>query len=577
MRRIKMASAALLAAALLFFAGGRPAGQRAAAAAIVDSGSCGEDLTWTLDSDGLVTVSGTGPMDDYAKEESFMGYVDDDGVVVTRTDSPFYEHADAIKALVVEPGVTSIGDYAFLDCPLTSITLADSVVRIGASGFDDTPWYYARPDGVIYCGKIVYGCKGVMKQGTEIVLNDDTVSIRANAFAGRSGLSAVTIPPSVTHIESFAFRYCTGLKAVHIRDLEAWRDIAFGDDPFHGGFDLYLNGEPFTELEIPEGETDVGYAFRSCTSLASVTIPESAAEIGDHAFEGCTGLVSVEIREGATAVGERAFYGCAALKTVSIPDTVTKIGRYAFHGCASLEAVTIPKSVSEIGEYAFAFCGGLASVTIRKGLKEIPEGLFYRCAGLTSVRLPESVTEIGGSAFQDCESLSSAIFPARMKSIGFMAFAGCPALTDVYYTGSATQWAKVRILDFNDAVKKAQKHFDYVIAHDHTWDGGEVKKPATAAEEGIMVYTCLICDETKEAPIPKLNVKPGDVDGDGAITSGDARLALRRSVSLESYPEGSPAFIACDVDGSGTVTPQDARSILRGSVGLEDPGSWPTT
>lgn len=91
-----------------------------------------------------------------------------------------------------------------------------------------------------------------------------------------------------------------------------------------------------------------------------------------------------------------------------------------------------------------------------------------------------------------------------------------------------------------------------------------------------MEYTCSLCGEKMWTVIPKLEVKslPGDVDGDGKLSAADARLALRKSVGLEDYMDGSDEFIACDVDFDGKVSAADARLILRASVGLEDPKNW---
>lgn len=110
----------------------------------------------------------------------------------------------------------------------------------------------------------------------------------------------------------------------------------------------------------------------------------------------------------------------------------------------------------------------------------------------------------------------------------------------------------------------------------HTWDAGKVTKEASIGVPGVKTYTCTVCGNTKTEEIPALtqSYTPGDVDEDGKITTADARLALRRSVNLEDYKEGSPKFLACDVDFDGKVTAADARLILRASVGLEDPSLW---
>ena len=153
--------------------------------------------------------------------------------------------------------------------------------------------------------------------------------------------------------------------------------------------------------------TSIGnHAFRYCSGLTSITIPNSVTSIGRYAFDKCSRLTSVIIPNSVTSIGEGAFKECSGLTSVTIPNSVTSIGDGAFHSCSGLTSITIPNSVTSIENFAFRNCTGLTSVTIGNSVTSIGDGAFKECSGLTSVTIGNSVTGIGNYAFEGCFKLS---------------------------------------------------------------------------------------------------------------------------------------------------------------------------
>lgn len=146
-------------------------------------------------------------------------------------------------------------------------------------------------------------------------------------------------------------------------------------------------------------------AFRNCTSLTSVTIPNSVTSIGTQAFYSCSSLTSVTIPDNVTIIGSDAFQDCSSLTSLTIGNSVTSIGQDAFRGCKSLSSITIPNSVTTIGYNAFEGCKSLTSVTIGNGVTSIRDVAFANCDSLTSVIIGNSVTSIGKFAFGFCKRL----------------------------------------------------------------------------------------------------------------------------------------------------------------------------
>jgi len=186
-----------------------------------------------------------------------------------------------------------------------------------------------------------------------------------------------------------------------------------------------------TSVKIPEGITSIGIgAFTACTSLSSVSLPNSITEIGNSVFWGCKGLESIKIPSSVTTIGEFAFVD-AGLTSLTIPSSVQSIQQHAFQGCKGLTNVTIPGNVVSIDEYAFCGCDNLSSITLENGVTNIGERVFMSCGNLETVVLPNSLEVIGPYAFAGCNQMRTMDMPNSVTTLGDGAFLQCANLETV--------------------------------------------------------------------------------------------------------------------------------------------------
>lgn len=465
------------------------------AATVVDSGTCGDNATWSLNSSGTLTISGTG--------EIYDGYGEN-------AEQPWYDLKDNIKSVVINYGITNIPFAAFRDFQnITSISLSNSIERIELEAFINctklsdvsipdsckylandafarTKWYNNQPNGVVYCGNFLYTYKGTMPSNTSINVKNGTIGI-CGGFYNESNLVSVTFPNTLEYIDNRAFSYCTGL----------------------------------TSITLPKNLKSIGTeAFSNCQNLKSITFPDNVEFIGRLAFSDTAwynnqpnGLVylnnwlltlkgdtikqanTITVKNNTIGIAVNAFgddknYGYengdgAHASTINLPNSIKYINDDAFSYCKYLTKINIPDGIETLN--CFDYCESLASINIPDSVKTL--GGFYDTA-LTSITIPSNVTEISQSAFAYCASLKEIQIPSSVAKIDFAAFYNCEALTDVYYSGTKEQWDKINIdtrYNSNAPLLNATIHFTKEITNKPVITSSQVTKASNTYTFNINV------------------------------------------------------------------------------------------
>lgn len=279
----------------------------ASAAKVVDSGKYGDNLTWTLTDDGVLTIDGTGAMQDSSYEGGlYKNWNDIQTVIinsgVTSIGKCAFSGLHLLKSISIADTVTSIGQYAFISCyNLTEIIIPKSVKKIDHFAFEN--------------------CESLEK----LTLQEGLTSIASSAFIGCNSLKSITIPSSVTSLGDFSdetyfnpFDSCSSLQEIK---------VSGGNKNYKSIQGALLNKSGTDLICCPRGK------------IGSYTIPDGVNTIRDMAFRGCENLTSVTIPEGVSSIPYGTFTACSSLTSLTIPNSVTSIGLYAFDGCRSLTDV----------------------------------------------------------------------------------------------------------------------------------------------------------------------------------------------------------------------------------------------
>ena len=400
-----------------------------------ESQSCGAHLEWTLDDEGLLTISGTGEMDSFIGKKPGWNYFRVKKVIiepgVTSIGAQAFKECHFLRSIEIPDSVTAIGDYAFADCSLLkSITLPDSLCDVGANPF-------------CYCSSI-----------KEIILSADhpVLALQDGMLYSKTDCRLIcriqknetpvcVIPAEIRLIGDYALADCSVL----------------------------------TGVIIPDGVTEIGKgAFSGCDHIENIDIPESVISIGDSAFSMCELLRSVTLREGLQSIGSRAFFCCRQLETIAFPDSLSILGSDPFDICQSLteirvspehallaydngmlfskpdrkliyyaagnpaETCAVPEGTRIIGENAFGNGENIRTIILPESVTQIENRGFSGCWQAEEVVFSQGLESIGAEAFYNLAALEEIVLPEGLKAIGDSAFSGCKGLKRITIPASVT-------------------------------------------------------------------------------------------------------------------------------------------
>ena len=362
------------------------------AAFAAESGSCGANATWTLDGSTL-TISGTGSTEDYGVGEA-----------------PWYRNRTKVRTIVVEEGITRLGDCIFAyTTDALEARLPSTLEEIGANAF--------------------MACYALKRAD----LPEGLKTVRDSAFSSCKALAELKLPQSLENLEPYAFSGCA-----------------------------------MRELTIPESITQLPeHCFEGSRKLEKVTFHEGVTKIDDFCFSICESLKTIDLPDGLDEISWGCF-SSSGLQTVEIPEGVKTIDSYAFADCADLREISIPNTVTVMEQYCLRGTESLKTVDLPDGLKETGWGMFQR-GGLQYIELPEGMTKVTEYTFCECDSLETVIIPDTVRYMEDYCFRGCDSLKTVdlpeklaYLSWGMFQESALQTLVIPDSVSSTE---DYVFAH----------------------------------------------------------------------------------------------------------------
>ena len=328
------------------------------------SGTCGDNLTWTLDDEGTLTISGNGYMDAYATK-----------------NPPWYNSKDNIRVVEISSGVNSIGYRAFSNCSnLTNVVVPNSIKTIDSYAF--------------------YGCS----QLATIILPETLTRIGNHAFENTGYYNDETNwENDVLYIDKYLICARNSISGAY----------SIKENTYMVGDYAFFKCSELTNLTIPDSIQRIGTAaFAYCSNLTNVTIPNSVISLGSYAFEYCSNMTSITIPDSITSIGYRSFYNCGNLTNITLSNSITSIDEGAFENTGYYNDETNwENDVLYIDKYLICARNSISGAySIKENTKLISFIAFYGCSGLKNITIPNSITNIGNRAFYGCADLTAIMY-----------------------------------------------------------------------------------------------------------------------------------------------------------------------
>ena len=354
------------------------------------NGTCGSNLTWSYNN-GTLTISGYGSMKDYQASYANIYH------------APWY--GKTINTVIVEEGVTSIGDYAFWKHDIKDLYLPKSITEFGKS-----PFYVSTVQN-IHVNDLCSWCNSSFES--------NLLSNEWNLYIEETPVENLVIPQEITDLNNYTFYGCNNIKTVTIHDK-------------------------ITEIK--------DFTFTKCSNLSQINFPDTIMSIGKSAFANCIALTELFLPSNLTTIKQGAFNNCSGLIAVKLPPSLRKIESSAFSSTTNLSRVY----VTDLESWFKIEFGDRNSNPLNYA-----KNLYIQEQLCNKIIIPNAITEINNYAYAGFDSLTELVIHNNVTKIGNQAFVGCYSLTDVFYTGTEEEWNNINIHSSNDSVINATIHYNY--------------------------------------------------------------------------------------------------------------------